>query len=131
LEGYGHSAVPESALWSEARNVKGFCVYAIIQAAGHQYRVEPGQIVDVDRLREDTGNEITFDQVLLVGRDDGSVVTGSPVVNGAQVTGVVDSHPRGPKVRVFRFKRRKGMRRTQGHRTDLTRVRITSIADSA
>ncbi|MEE2635703.1 MAG: 50S ribosomal protein L21 [Acidobacteriota bacterium] len=105
-------------------------MYAIIQAAGHQYRVEPGQIVDVDRLPEDTGNEITFDQVLLVGRDDGSVVTGSPVVHGAQVTGVIDSHARGPKVRVFRHKRRKGMRRTQGHRTDLTRVRITNIADS-
>ena len=103
-------------------------MFAIIQAAGHQFRVEPGQLVDMDRLGAETGAEVTFDQVLFVSRDDGSVVAGSPVVTGARVVGVVDAHPRGVKVRVFRYKRRKGMRRTRGHRTDLTRIRITDIS---
>ena len=100
---------------------------AIIQAAGHQVRVDPGQHIDLDRLGAQTGAEVTFDQVLFVSRDDGSLVAGSPVVPGARVVGVVATHFRGPKIRVFRRKRRKGMRRTRGHRTDLTRVRITEI----
>ena len=102
-------------------------MFAIIQASGHQIRVEPGQHIDLDRLSTETGQEVTFDQVLFVSRDDGSLVAGSPVVPGARVVGVVDTHFRGPKIRVFRRKRRKGMRRTRGHRTDLTRVRITEI----
>ena len=102
-------------------------MFDIIQAAGHQVRVEPGQHIDLDRLGAQTGAEVTFDQVLFVSRDDGSLVAGSPVVPGARVVGVVDTHFRGPKIRVFRRKRRKGMRRTRGHRTDLTRVRITEI----
>ena len=103
-------------------------MFAIIQAAGHQFRVEPGQLLDVDRLGADAGAEVTFDQVLLISQDDGSVVAGSPVVTGARVVGVVDTHARGPKIRVFRRKRRKGMRRTRGHRRDLTRIRITDIS---
>lgn len=106
-------------------------MFAIIQTAGHQVRVEPGQHIDLDRLGVATGEEVTFDQVLLLSRDDGSLVAGSPVVPGARVVGVVDAHPRGPKIRVFRRKRRKGMRRTTGHRADLTRIRITDITTGA
>lgn len=106
-------------------------MFAIIQAAGHQVRVEPGQHIDVDRLGAEDGAEVTFDQVLFVSRDDGSLVAGSPVVPGASVVGVVDAHHRGPKIRVFRRKRRKGMRRRQGHRADLTRIRITGITADA
>jgi large subunit ribosomal protein L21 len=90
--------------------------------------VEPGQILDIDRIGMDAGETVTFDQVLLVGREDGSVAAGNPTVPGATVTGIVDTHPRGPKIRVFRHKRRKGMRRTRGHRTDLTRIRISDIS---
>lgn len=104
-------------------------VYAIIQAAGHQYRVEPGQVLDIDRIGPAPGETVTFDQVLLIGRDDGSVAAGDPTLPGATVTGLVDVRLRGPKIRVFRHKRRKGMRRTRGHRTDLTRVRISDISD--
>ena len=106
-------------------------MFAIIQAAGHQVKVEPGTHVDVDRLSIEAGTEVTFEQVLLVSRDDGSVVSGTPNIEGARVMGIVDTHHRGQKVRVFKFKRRKGVRRTQGHRTDLTRVRITDIATDA
>ena len=105
-------------------------MYAIIQTSGHQYRVEPGQVLDIDRIGREPGETVTFDRVLLVGRDDGSVTAGDPTVPGATVTGFVDSHDRGPKIRVFRHKRRKGMRRTRGHRTDLTRIRISDISDS-
>lgn len=105
-------------------------MFAIIQAAGHQVRVQPGQTIDVDRMSADAGAEVTFDQVLLVSREDGSVVAGSPVVDGARVVGVVDAHSRGPKIRVFKHKRRKGMRRTRGHRADLTRIRITDITEN-
>ena len=104
-------------------------MFAIIQASGHQHKVKPGETIDVDRLGTDAGGEVTFDQVLLVSKDDGSVVAGSPTVDGAKVVGIVDEHFRGPKIRVFRRKRRKGMRRTQGHRADLTRVRITDITE--
>ena len=90
-------------------------------------KVEPGQHIDVDRLSAQDGAEVTFDKVLFVSRDDGSLVAGSRVVSGARVVGVVDVHHRGPKIRVFRRKRRKGMRRTRGHRSDLTRIRITDI----
>ena len=106
-------------------------MFAIIQAAGHQVRVEPGHDIDLDRLGTQTGAEVTFDQVLFVSRDDGSVVSGRPNIDGARVVGIVDTHHRGQKVRVFKFKRRKGLRRTQGHRTDLTRIRITDIATGA
>ena len=105
-------------------------MYAIIQAAGHQYRVEPGQVLDIDRIGSEAGETVTFDQVLLLGRDDGTVAAGNPTVPGATVTGFVDAQARGPKIRVFKHKRRKGMRRTRGHRTDLTRVRISDISDS-
>ena len=60
-------------------------MFAIIQASGHQIRVEPGQHIDLDRLSSETGQEVTFDQVLFVSRDDGSLVAGSPVVPGARV----------------------------------------------
>ena len=106
-------------------------VFAIIEAAGHQVRVEPGEHIEVDRLGVEPGADVTFDQVLFVSRDDGSLVAGSPTVAGARVVGVVDTHPRGPKIRVFRRKRRKGMRRTRGHRRDLTRIRIIDITTDA
>lgn len=106
-------------------------MYAIIQAAGHQYRVEPGQVLDIDRIGPAPGETVTFDRVLLLCRDDGSVAAGNPTLPGATVTGLVDARIRGRKIRVFRHKRRKGMRRTRGHRTDLTRVRISGISDSS
>ena len=72
-------------------------MFAIIQTAGHQVRVKPGQHIDVDRLGAETGAEVTFDQVLFVSRNDGSLVAGSPAVRSARVVGVVDAHPRGPQ----------------------------------
>ncbi len=102
-------------------------MYAIIDSGGRQVRVEPGAVVSVYRRPEPAGESVTFDSVLFVASDDGGFVSGSPHVAGATVTGVVDGEAQGKKVRVFVKKRRKGMRKTIGHRTQLTRVRITGI----
>jgi len=102
-------------------------VFAIIQSGGRQVKVIPGEIVTVDRVDVEPGQEVTVEQVLLVGKDGGDVLVGAPFVTGARVIGTVAGESRGPKIRVFKKKRRKGMRRTKGHRSTLTRVRGTDI----
>jgi large subunit ribosomal protein L21 len=87
----------------------------------------PGSVLTVDRLEGEAGAEVSFDQVLLVEKDGGEVVSGAPFVPGARVLAVVDGEARGPKIRVFMKKRRKGMRKTRGHRSSLTRIRIREI----
>ena len=101
-------------------------MFAVIQAQGHQFRVEPGAEIELDGTGE-AGASVSFENVLLLGTDGGDVLTGTPTVAGAVVTGVVLDAHRGPKVRVFKKKRRKQYRRTAGHRSALTRVRITDI----
>ena len=102
-------------------------MYAIVQCGGHQVKMTPGATVTVDRLTGDAGTEVSFDQVLLVGRDSGEVLTGAPFVASARVVGVIEAPVLGPKLRVFKKKRRKGMRKTIGHRSHLSRVRVTDI----
>ena len=102
-------------------------MYAIIQSRGRQIRVSPGAVVEVDGLLGDNGTEMTLEQVLLVEKDSGEVLAGAPYVANAKVLGVVDGESRGPKLRVFKKKRRKGFRKTRGHRSVFTRVRITDI----
>ena len=102
-------------------------MFAIVEAGGRQEKVQPGALVVVDRLEADPGTEITFDRVLLVETADGGVVTGQPYVAGASVTAVVEAQTKGKKIRVFKMKRRKHYRRTKGHRTQQTRVRVKSI----
>ena len=106
-------------------------MYAVIETGGKQYRVTPGDVIDVERLpgvTEDLSDEqkVVFDRVLLVD-DGGDVKIGQPVVEGAQVSGVFLKPVRGPKVIVFKKKRRKGYRRKNGHRQDLHRVAIQDI----
>ena len=105
-------------------------MFAIIESGGRQVRVEEDAVVTVDRLKKEVGDEVVFDRVLFVA-GDGGFATGAPYVPSATVTGVVDDLDRGPKIRVFRKRRRKGWRRTIGHRTELTRVRITGISNGA
>ena len=102
-------------------------MYAIVQARGRQVKVTPGAVVEVDGTPGEEGSAFTFDQVLLVEKDAGDVVAGAPFVANAKVVGVVDGEARGPKLRVFKKKRRKGFRKTRGHRSIFTRVRITDI----
>ena len=102
-------------------------MYAIIQAHGRQLKVTPGAVVLVDGTAGEVGAEIAFDQVLLVEKDAGEVLAGAPYLADARVVGVVDGEARGQKIRVFKKKRRKGFRKSRGHRSTFTRVRITDI----
>jgi large subunit ribosomal protein L21 len=105
-------------------------VFAIIQSGGRQVKVVPGSVVEVDRIDAKAGDEVSIDRVLFVQKDDkdgGEVLAGAPFVANVKVIGVVDGESRGPKIRVFKKKRRKGMRRTKGHRSTLTRVRVKEI----
>jgi large subunit ribosomal protein L21 len=102
-------------------------MYAIIQAQGHQVRVAPGDLAQLDGTLGEAGAELTLGQVLLVEKDNGEIVAGAPFVASAQVHAVITGEARGPKIRVFKKKRRKGMRRTKGHRSTYTQVRIKDI----
>ena len=102
-------------------------MYAIVQCGGHQVKMTPGETVVVDRLDGEKGTEVSFDQVLVVERDGGELMAGAPFVAGARVVAVVEGESRGPKIRVFKKKRRKGMRRTKGHRSTFTRVTVKDI----
>ena len=102
-------------------------MFAIIQSGGRQVKVAPGSVITVDRVGVEAGQEVSIDQILVLEKESGEVLAGSPFVASAKVVGVVEGESRGPKIRVFKKKRRKGMRRTRGHRSTYTRVRITDI----
>ena len=103
-------------------------MYAVIQTGGKQYRVEPGKTVLVEKLDGDKGTQVVFDQVLLVSSGDGgSVTVGKPTVSGAKVTGEIVEQTRGDKLVVFKFRRRKNYVRRNGHRQDLTVVKVAEI----
>ena len=103
-------------------------MYAVIQTGGKQYRVEPGKTVVVEKLVGDKGTQVVFDQVLLVSSGDGgSVTVGKPTVTGAKVTGEIVEQTRGEKLVVFKFRRRKNYVRRNGHRQDVTVVKVASI----
>ena len=101
-------------------------MYAIVEIAGQQFKVEEGQEIFVHRLDGDEGAKITFDQVLLVDQD-GKVKVGKPLVKGANIDGKIVAHTRGDKVKVFKKKRRKGYQKETGHRQDLSKILIEKI----
>jgi large subunit ribosomal protein L21 len=102
-------------------------MFAIIQTGSKQLRVTPGGFATLDGTAGEPGAELTLGQVLLVEKDGGDLVAGAPFVADARVIAIVEGETRGPKIRVFKKKRRKGMRRTKGHRSTFTRVRIKEI----
>jgi len=102
-------------------------VFAIIQSGGRQIKVTPGTVVTVDRLAIEAGEQVSIDQVLLVGTDDGAVMPGAPYVTNARVVAVIAGESRGEKIRIFKKKRRKGFRKSGGHRSTYTRVEIKDI----
>ena len=102
-------------------------MFAIIKAGGRQIKVETGSVVTIDRVDAEVGKEITFGDVLFLEKEGGEMLAGAPFVANAKVVGIVDGESRGPKIRVFKKKRRKGMRVTKGHRSTYTVVRVTDI----
>ena len=104
-------------------------MYAVIQTGGKQYRAEPGKTIQVEKLPGEAGTQVVFDQVLLVSSGDGTTINvGKPMVAGAQVTGEIVAQERGDKLVVFKFRLRKNYVRRNGHRQDLTSVKIAAIA---
>ena len=101
-------------------------MYAIIRVGNRQYRAIPGQYIDVDRLPNETGEEITIDDVLLVA-DGENVAIGQPNVEGASVSATVEEQFRGEKLIVYKYRQRTTYRRKKGHRQYHTRLRINSI----
>ncbi|MBF6590951.1 MAG: 50S ribosomal protein L21 [Ktedonobacterales bacterium] len=101
-------------------------MYAVIETGGKQYRVGPGQTVEVELLPAEPGNEVAFDRVLLVSTGDETLV-GTPTVPGARVIATVIREGRGPKIIVFRYKSKKRYRRTTGHRQDYIYLTVTDI----
>jgi len=101
-------------------------MYAIVDIAGKQFKVEKDQFVYAPSVEGETGASVEFDRVLLIEGDKG-VDVGTPVVSGAKVTGKILDHGRGDKVVVFKKKRRKGYKKTQGHRQNYTKVLIEDI----
>ena len=104
-------------------------MYAIVEIAGHQFKVEKDQKVFVNRLATEEGKKVSFDNVLLLS-DGSNVTVGAPAIDGAQVEAKVVKHLKGDKVVVFKKKRRKGYRVKNGHRQSLTEIVIQSISAS-
>lgn len=102
-------------------------MYAVIKTGGKQYKVAKNDVLEVERLPGEAGAALQLDEVLLVGGEEG-VTIGTPTVAGAVVNAELVEQTRGEKITVFKKRRRKHYRRTQGHRQDLTRIRITDIA---
>ena len=100
--------------------------YAVIQTGGKQYRVQPGDVIDVEKLEDEVGSRIDLSSVLLVGEDD-AVSVGTPTVDGATVTAEVADQFRGPKIIVYKYKAKTRYRRKNGHRQSYTRLRIRHI----
>ena len=101
-------------------------MYAIIQTGGKQYRVSPGDVLRVERLPGERGEQVVLDQVLLVG-DDQELKIGQPLVENASVKGQILSQGKAKKILVYKKKRRKNYRRTQGHRQLYTALQIQEI----
>ncbi|MCY3625998.1 MAG: 50S ribosomal protein L21 [Candidatus Dadabacteria bacterium] len=103
-------------------------MHAVIKTGGKQYIVKPGDVIDIEKISGEPGEEVNFEEVLLVSAEGEDVKVGSPVVENARVEGRIVKQKRGEKIVVFKFKRRKGYRKKAGHRQNLTSVEITSIS---
>ncbi|MCR8846258.1 50S ribosomal protein L21 [Paenibacillus sp. SC116] len=101
-------------------------MYAIIETGGKQYKVQQGDVLYIEKLDAAEGESFTFDRVLAVS-NEGGLVTGAPLVEGAAVTAKVEKHGKGAKIIVYKYKAKKNYRRKQGHRQPYTKVTIEAI----
>ena len=101
-------------------------MYAVIRTGGKQARVAPGDSIRVEKLEGTVGDPVELSEVLLVG-NEGEPRIGTPLVEDAKVVGTITAQARGPKITVFKTKRRKGYRRKRGHRQAYTEIRVEKI----
>ncbi|QPJ63879.1 MAG: 50S ribosomal protein L21 [Candidatus Nitrohelix vancouverensis] len=102
-------------------------MFAVLATGGKQYKVSEGDVIEVEKLEQPVGETVTLDQVLMMGEGE-SVEVGAPYLEGCTVTGEVTEQLKGPKIIVFKMKRRKKYRRKNGHRQLQTRLKITGIS---
>ncbi len=102
-------------------------MYAVIKTGGKQYRVSEGDLLEVEKIDGEKGAEVTFNEVLMVSKGD-EIRIGQPFVKGATVVGEIVEGLRGPKITIFKMKRRKGFRKKTGHRQSLTSLKIKEIS---
>ncbi len=101
-------------------------MYAVVETGGKQYRVTPGDTIEVETLEGEVGSEVELDKVLAVTSDSGELLTGEEVA-AAKVKATIAAHGRGDKIIVFKFKRKKQYKRTIGHRQNFTRLTVNEI----
>jgi len=101
-------------------------MYAIIETGGKQYKVQPGDMIYIEKLEANAGDAVTFDKVIAVSTEEG-FKAGSPLLDGAGVAGTVMKNGKSPKIRIFKYNSKKGYRRRQGHRQPYTKVQIDAI----
>ena len=101
-------------------------MFAVVKTGGKQYKVEVGTIVDVEKLAGEIGSSVDLRDILLVSGDKG-VAVGQPIVDGAVVNAEIVSQKKGPKLTIFKKKRRQGYHLKKGHRQELTRIKVTGI----
>jgi len=101
-------------------------MYAVIKTGAKQHKVSEGDVLSVEKLVGNKGDEVVFDEVLMVS-DDKAIKVGTPLVAGAKVVGQIIAQKKGPKLNVYHMKRRKGFHKKTGHRQNLTSMKITKI----
>jgi len=102
-------------------------MYAVIKTGSKQHKVIEGEVLSVEKLAGEKGSEVVFNEVLMVSNDKG-IKIGKPFIDGAKVLGEIIAQNKGPKIHVYRMKRRKGFHKKTGHRQELTNMKITKIA---
>ena len=101
-------------------------MYALVEIKGKQYKAEQGSIIKVDKIDEENGKKLEFDTVMLISDTD-KIKVGKPYVKGAKVTAVLESQKKDKKIIIFKYKKRKGYRRKQGHRQEYSYLRVENI----
>ncbi len=102
-------------------------MYAVIKTGGKQHRISEGEMLNIEKITGDKGDEVVFNEVLMVA-DEGNVRIGTPLVEGARVVGEIVAQMKGPKINVFRMKKRKGYHKKTGHRQQQTSMKIKQIS---
>jgi large subunit ribosomal protein L21 len=103
-------------------------MYAVIKTGGKQYKVSEGDLLNIEKLEGEKGSEVVFNEVLMLSGGGEDLRIGAPLVDGVQVVGEVLSQTKGPKITIFKMKRRKGFRKKTGHRQPLTNLKIKKIS---